>query len=245
MNKILILSLLLSCKTVFAQPKRKAFAFSIGPGVVAKTNNRHDNQYDKSDKPTNISFIPFVRLKLGPISLSGGGISLNLARVSFVSPYLILKRAGHKYYGIDMDKRKGSWFFGGGIRIPFLKAEFIKDIQSRSEGSITNLDLSKRMSFGKTITIIPGLGFSFRNSQYNNYYYGVRSHEVTSSRSVYMADSSWAYSLSVLGSYKFSDKLSSTVIIKHTTLGDEITDSPTTRTDKEQSLILGISYDIL
>lgn len=245
MNKLFILGIsLLLTTTTLAQQKRKTFAFSLGPGVVAKTSTRFDNSYDPADKATNIRFIPFMNLKLGPISLRGGGVQLNLGRVNFVSPYVSLSRGGERYYGEGMDKRKDSWFFGGGMRIAFFNISYKKDVQSRSNGAIIDLGVSKMFHFGD-LMIRPGLSGSYRSSNYNNYYYGVRSHEVTADREAYLPKGSWAYTLSSSFVYPFEKKFSTSFIVNHTMLGSEVDKSPTTRKDTETAMILGLSYNIL
>jgi outer membrane protein len=230
--------------TAHAQPKRKTFEFSIGPGVVAKTSTRFDNSYDQSDKPTNIRLIPFMNLKLGPVALRGGGIQVNLGRYLFISPYLSFSRDGERYYGEGMDRRKDSWFLGGGMRIAFFNIEYKKDVQSRSEGATTSMSVGKMFHFGDFM-IRPSLGASYRNSNYNNYYYGVRAHEVTSSRALYLPEGSWAYSLSSSFIYPFEKKMSASFIVNHTLLGSEVDNSPTTRKDTETAFILGFAYSVL
>lgn len=244
MKKLLIITTMFLMSAVNAQGrKRPTYEFSIGPGVAAKTSTRFDNSYDKADKATNIQAIPFMSLKLGPISLNGGGIQLNLARVSFVSPYLSFSRDGERYYGDGMDRRKDSWFFGGGMRIAFFNIEYKKDVQSRSEGSIINLGVSKRFMFGKWM-LNTGLGASYRSSSYNNYYYGVKSHEVTAQRELYQPKGSWAYKPNFMVNYSFNDSWNASFIMSHTILGNQVDNSPTTKKDTETAAILGVSYKV-
>jgi outer membrane protein len=98
--------------------------------------------------------------------------------------------------------------------------------------------------FGKWM-LNPSFGASYRNSNYNNYYYGVRSHEVTASRESYMPTGSWAYSLSNMTGYSFNDDWSLNFILSHTILGGQVDSSPTTKKDYETTAVLGFSYNVL
>jgi len=244
MKKIFLSALIILSSNILAQQgKPPKYAFSIGPGVVAKTSTRFDNSYDKADKATNYAFIPFMNLKLGPVALRGGGIQVSLPGHSFIRPYVALSRDGERYYGEGMDRRKDSWFAGFGLRAAFLSIEYKKDIQSRSKGSLMRFGLGKRLMLDK-LMVRAGVGATYSSAQFNNYYYGVRAHEVTNERSLYKADGSWGYDVNLANIYRLSDKWSTSLIIFHKLLGSVVDDSPTTRKDTETAVIYGLSYKV-
>ena len=121
---------------------------------------------------------------------------------------------------------------------------FSKDIQSRSKGSQTSFNIG-RMFFLGPLLLRPGLDFTYSDSEYINYYYGVKGHEVTSSRSKYLPGGSWSYGISLMNTYSFSPLYSMTAILSHKILGSRVRVSPTTRTDRVNSFILGFSMKVL
>ena len=240
-----IICLLFLCSLpTLAQPRgpRPFASLSIGPGVTFQRNIRFDNLKDDSDKPTIISAIPFARFKLGPVSLAGKGIALALPS-GFLRTSLLFNRLGSRYYGPDMDRRKDSWAFGFSLAIPMIRLSFSKDIQSRSEGSQTSINIG-RMLFLGPIMLRPGISFTYSDSEYINYYYGVRDHEISANRHKYGPGGSWSYGLNLMSSYAFNESYSITTIFSHRILGPRVRQSPTTRTDRVNSFILGLSMKV-
>lgn len=226
-----------------AQPNQnKFFGFSLGGGVAMKRNIRFDNTYDRADKPTNINYFPFALIKLGPLKLSGRGIEASTwFAAPFIRPFILLTRSGDRYYGPGMDRRKDSWFVGGGINLLFLRLSFIRDIQSRSSGSLYSASLGHRIMIDKWF-LRPSLTMTYNNQKYNNYYYGVRTSEVTSQRPEYTPVGAFSYTLSLLANYSITDNWKIFSTVSHSILGSTVRNSPTTRTDRVNSFFLSLFY---
>ncbi|MDD0853435.1 MipA/OmpV family protein [Halobacteriovorax sp. GB3] len=224
------------------QNGKKFFGFSLGAGAAVKRNIRFDNTYDRSDKPTNINYFPFATIKIGPLRLSGRGIEASTwFAAPFIRPFVLLTRSGDRYYGPEMDRRKDSWFLGGGINILFLRLSFLKDVQSRSHGSLYSASLGHRIMIDKWF-LRPSLTMTYNNQKYNNYYYGVRPHEVSLERPEYTAHGAFSYTLSLLTNYSITDHWKVFSTVSHSILGSVVRNSPTTRTDRVNSFFLALFY---
>lgn len=228
----------------FARQGPPKYQFTLGPGVIFKRNIRFDNMYDKADKPTIVQFIPFATLNLGPFSLNGGGAQVRLPGLPFLWPSLVVARIGDRYYGPDMDRRKDSWAMGLNLKIPFISLRAIRDIQGRSHGSIYTLSLGKMFLIGPSLRIRPNIAMKYYDGKFVDYYYGVKENEVTSDRSFYAPGGSIGYSSRVMINYQIQERLSLINFFSYQILGPKVEKSPTTKTDKVVSVIIGLSYRI-
>jgi outer membrane protein len=88
----------------------------------------------------------------------------------------------------------------------------------------------------------PNIGFSYRSSQLNNYYYGVRASEVILGRPEYNVGDSVGLTSGIRINYMYSDRISLMGIMSFEWLGDEIRSSPIIEEDYLETFILGIMY---
>ena len=237
--KKFILVFVLLIQTTYSQ-QGSPYSLSIGGGVAFKQNIRDDNQYDKADKSTQIQPIPMVQLRLGPVSIAGPNIKLALPGSRFLRPYIAIKRDGERYYGPGMDWRKDSWFAEAGIHILMFKLAYSRDVQGRSHGETYDLAFNGRFIFGSFILNYT-LARSFLDTEFTNYYYGVRSHEVTAERPYYSPGASGTNSFALSPILILTKNMSWFNSIKATFLDSEIKNSPTVARSWYLSIISGVT----
>lgn len=209
--------------------------------MALKQNIRDDNQYDKANKNTQIQPIPIVQLRLGPVSIAGPNVRLALPGSKFIRPYIAIKRAGERYYGPGMDWRKDSWFAEAGLNILMFKLAYSRDVHGRSHGEVYDLALNGRFIFGPLVLNYT-FARSFLDTEFTNYYYGVRWHEVTTERPYYSPGASGNNSFTLSPIFMISENMSWFNSIKATFLDSEIKNSPTVARSWFLSLISGVTY---
>lgn len=234
-----LLIFLLPC--ISSAQQRSTYSFSLGGGAIWKQNIRNDNQYDKSDENTELRAIPMARIKIGPLEIAGPNIKLKLPRYKFIAPYISLKRSGERYYGPGMDWRKDSWFGEAGLNIMMFKLSYSKDIQGRSSGEIFSISYSGRYFLGP-VMLSYTLSHNFLDREFSNYYYGVRSHEVTSTRNYYSPSSGGATSVALSPIWIINKNWSLFNSVKHTFLGSKVKNSPTVARDSYLTIVSGLTY---
>lgn len=238
--KITVILIFLLSPLTFAQQRSK-YSFSIGGGAIWKQNIRNDNQYDNSDKSTELRAIPMARIKVGPLEVAGPNIKLKLPRYKVVAPYIAVKRSGERYYGPGMDWRKDSWFGEIGVSLMMFKLSYSKDIHGRSHGETMSISYNGRYSLG-SVLLNYTFTHNFYDREFSNYYYGVRAHEVTPTRNYYSPSSGSSTSISISPIWMITKNWSLFNSVKLTFLGSKVKDSPTVARDSYYTAISGLTY---
>lgn len=222
-----------------------AFSFEwseahLGIGVYSYDNIRLNNQKTFLKTKRIYEPIPTFQFRLGPLFINKDGAGIALAYFKYVKLIALALYEGEPYRTDGMEERKKSFHIGGGFRIFDLEILYYQDIQSRSNGKV--LKVFYAPSFEKKNYIFsPRVYAQFWDSKYVDYFFGVKSNEVTSARSQYrgkrttnygfMLQNVWnngnmKYILS--GGYKF--------------YGPPVYNSPTVTRKNEQRIVLGIMY---
>ena len=222
--------------------------FSLGAGMVIT-----QDPYKGVD--TKVRGLPFFLYKTKRLTVYGPMLS-----------YLLYK---HKDWELDidgklrfegyeeddssflegMDDRNWTMELGGSIS----KTLSIGKITSNASADILNehkgyeLGLSYSYDFRKalgnpSLTMTPGIGFSYRSSQLNDYYYGVRASEAIAGRPEYKVGDSVGLTAGIRLNYIYSDRVSFMGMMSFEWLGDEIRNSPIVEEDYLETFILGIMY---
>ena len=142
-----------------------------------------------------------------------------------------------------MDERKSSIDLGFGVEYARddwkLELSSLHDVLGRSNGSELSAGLSKVFRSG-SFFIEPGMGLSYLDSHYVDYYYGVRNSEVTSFRPRYEGDDAINKNLGItITTPAFFDGLTR-FGFEHTWYDSDISDSPLT--DEDTSLSFFFAY---
>ena len=204
--------------------------------------------------------MPFISYKKGDFSIRGLTANYTILDMGILRTDLIIdgKFFSGGYEAEDsssltgMDERKGTITGGGQVSIKIwrfnLRAKLMSDIADNHNGIQGNISLAlgfpvslffKNMPF----TLIGGsFGYQYNNRKYNNYYYGVRDLESTSTRLSYNAKESWNPYFSTFIRVKLSKKWSLMTIYNRNFLPDEIKNSPIVSSETKSSIVSFLSY---
>lgn len=242
--KTLILLLLIICSFNHAKASEgPPFRLSVGFGEVLKYNIRYQNQYYRGKKDINFTTIPFINLHYGPIMIASGGLTISAWGNRDRSFYFNINRQGDRYYGLGMDKRSDSWFFGAGFKYYNFNLITTKDINGKSGGRKTALSYSEMKMLENKNILRGSIALELYDQKFAEYYYGVKSSEVSSNRSEYHPARYVQMALSGFFIHNFNDHINGTLGLAFKSIPKAMKDSPTTtNADLESMMIMGISW---
>ncbi|MBR8700980.1 24 kDa outer membrane protein [Fusobacterium sp. DD29] len=107
------------------------------------------------------------------------------------------------------------------------------------KGGNFNLRVSKPYFITPNFTVIPTVTYTYYDSDFIDYYFGVEPHELNRQhiKETYDGKGAYRYGIGLLGNYKLTNSLSITGFTGVTKLSDEISDSPIA--DKDVIFMLG------
>ncbi|WP_034296658.1 MipA/OmpV family protein [Herbaspirillum sp. RV1423] len=144
-----------------------------------------------------------------------------------------------------MDERKDGFWLGASAawRTPFarLTLEWLKDASGNSGGQTVKLGAERGFTSGR-VKFTPHLGVAWMNSDYVDYYYGVKQSEVAATRAAYSGKSTTNASLGLRTDYSLTAAQSLFLDLSVTHYGSAITDSPLVDRSTSPSLRLGYIY---
>lgn len=203
--------------------------FGVGVGVISQKS-------PYKDVGTETNPFPVIYAQKGNFSLLG-----NQAEYQFygneILQFKVLGQyrlegyeAGDSNYLTDMDEREGALELGLGASFNTpsgtWSTSILTDVSSTHEGYELALGWEKPFQLSPKWMIKPSAELSWRSSDLNNYYYGVKSNEATANRAAYSADSGMMYSAGVDALY-FIDKQQTVQLgLGITSWDNEIDDSP-------------------
>ena len=132
---------------------------------------------------------------------------------------------------------KGSW---GNVGL-----DWVTDALGNHDGQETRLTYVRevRSAFGmEKLTLRPMFGLSWRSSNLNDYYYGVRAKEATATRPQYKSGDSANPYVGIGLDYQIAERWSIFSLFRNQWLGSEISDSPIVDQHSKISVILGLLY---
>ena len=222
--------------------------FMAGAGAVI-TRNPHKGIGTES-RGIPLFFYQREKLSLyGPIAnyslLDDGGWQVRgLARMRFEG-----YEEDDSRYLRGMDDREWTLELGGSVSRGFgpgeLTALATADVLNEHRGHEVRLsyDYDFRGAFNvPELSLTPGVGVTYRSSDLNDYYYGVRSDEATPGRLQYDVGDSSGLLTSLRLNYMLDEQWSVMAMASVQWLGSEITDSPIVEKHYMASLLLGMMY---
>jgi outer membrane protein len=139
---------------------------------------------------------------------------------------------GDGYKGSDapilngMEKRKGAFWVGPALSWETGFGVATADVLTGgNKGQQADLGFSKAFDVGG-FDIVPHVGLGWTSSKYVDYYYGVRSSEVTADRPFYSGTAAYEESIGTRINYKITRQQSALVDVGVSHLSSGITDSP-------------------
>jgi len=218
----------------------RSWQVSLGLGGVLKNNIRKDNNKSGSGGDVIFNALPLVQLAFGPISLGQQGLNAGVYGNRLVGVSINFNQAGDRYEGTGMEARSTSWLLGFGFKYYKFSALIAKDVSNRSRGTKLSLHYTESYPLSEKTFTRSSIGLECYNSSFAEYYYGVRSIEVTSTRGEYHPKQYCLPTLSFFPGYKYDDHLNLMAGFSFKGLSREIRKSPTTNgTWLESALIFG------
>ncbi|TXY23724.1 MipA/OmpV family protein [Vibrio mimicus] len=128
-----------------------------------------------------------------------------------------------------MDKRNATVDLGVNADIALgdgtVSTYFQHDIFKEHKGYKTGVNYFHIVELG-SVDFVPFAGVSYQNSDYNNYYFGVKDKEATAQRKAYRAGGDFSYNLGYKLVYPINDRWEVTQTSTYTRLGSDIANSP-------------------
>jgi outer membrane protein len=146
---------------------------------------------------------------------------------------------GMKYREVGVDLGLGYRVTGDWGR---LRASVLHDVGDISHGSEVRVGYSFDFH-GARWVLRPDITVAWRDSNLNNYYYGVKADEVEADRPAYRPGSGINVSLGLYGSYQVWDDWRLLAGVSATWLDEGIRDSPIVRDQVQPALFVGAVYD--
>lgn len=225
-NILLPFALLLISFTAIAEDQR-AWNASVGFGVAFRKNMRAGNTYEDTDKKYLVKPFPYIQGSYGRVSLGVQGISILAVGNHMMNVSAFVKRDGDRYHGLGMIPRKDSVFVGATGAYNNYGFSFSHDINGRSKGYIATANYAKFFPISETLILRGSLSLDWLDDKYAEYYYGVRSHEVTSARREYHLNNYFLPGMSLMPIIKLSERSSIVTVISSKILPKEVSQSPT------------------
>jgi MipA family protein len=240
----LILSFFLPSPEVMAEEKTApSYTLSIGYGLGIKKNLRQGNTYEDTDKDVLVKNIPLVQGSVGRFSLGPQGLSFMALGNRFMNMSVFINQGGDRYHGQGMIPRKGSFFAGISGKLMKYSLSVSKDINGHSKAYLIHANYSEVYLLTEQLMLRVGGGIEWYDDHYAEYYYGVRAHEATATRSEYHLTNYFQPGVGVFPIYKISEKLSFMVGINTKYVPKKIRKSPTMNGNSlEFGGLVGISY---
>ncbi len=145
-----------------------------------------------------------------------------------------------------MDKRKGGVW--AGIKVEWqnplvnIFTDWSHDISGNSNGQRLRLGVERSWQWGD-VTLTPRVVANRYDSDYVNYYYGVRSDEARAWRPAWQGDSALNTEIGLNGRWQFSTHQLLMVDVQTTLLASEIKDSPLVDRTNENRIFVSYLYD--
>lgn len=126
----------------------------------------------------------------------------------------------------------GGWRFAGSV---------LTDVLNRHGGQEAEIGLGYRV--GPPFAFVrPQLSITWQSKAMTDYYYGVRADEARPGRPAYSAGAAINPAVGATGRYSFSRRWSAFGLVRHTWLGNAISDSPIVARSGRWSAVLALSY---
>ncbi len=199
----------------------------LGPAVEVKSNHRLNNSSDGYIGDAIIHAVPIGFVKLGPLMVNDKGVQLSFLNDQPFALYLNANSHGEYYKSTGMAESETSFFIGGGVRIYPLSIFILKDLEQKSRGQLTRFQLQAPLHLGEDWLFFPTVGYTYFDSAYSDYYYGVSASQATTTRLEHHPENAHEifYNLKVF--YKAFEAWEFYLMLEHKEFSSDITDSPT------------------
>lgn len=238
---------LLLTTTLFSTAKAedvRTWRLSLGAGAIIKKNLRVDNTYKRMNKKFIVTPIPFIQGGYGRVSLGPQGLSVMAVGHPMMNVSAFINRGGERYYGSGMVPRKESFFTGISAKFFGYGLNVSRDINGNSKGYIVGLSYGHLKLVSEKLVLRSGLSLDWHDDNYAEYYYGVRKHEATASRSEYHVNNYFQPGVNVMPIYKIQENVSLISAAGIKFVPKALRESPTMNGKKlDFGAMAGVSYN--
>jgi len=218
---------------------------TVGLGVLYK-----DKPYKNFDSDEKSNVVPIVLYEGEHFFARGATIGWDFMDSDELELSIIGQYLADGYDSSDSIYLKGNGdrdpSFGLGGQVIWktqdlgFKFSAVQDVSDKSDGAQAVGQVFYKYKTGNLV-ITPAASIIWQNSDYNDYYYGVKSQAVNAS--AYSADSDFNYRLGVMGVYQIENSAWMVMGgLSYEILGDEITDSSIVSEDEQLNALLGVAY---
>ncbi|WP_265332103.1 MipA/OmpV family protein [Candidatus Magnetaquicoccus inordinatus] len=145
-----------------------------------------------------------------------------------------------------MNERKGGVWAGAKAKwessVANITAEWTTDLSGHSNGHLLNLGIDKTWRFDNQVMLTPRLQAKWQDSNYIDYYFGVRDNEIRAGRAAYKGNAGISPEFALRTVYKLDPHHSIILDAGVTALAPEIKDSPLVDRSTENNIFLGYLY---
>lgn len=225
-------------------------AWGLGIGLAGSQKAYTDMSRDYAAIPLLYVENRYVRFFGTDLEVRLPGIQLSATqRLDF---NLIGRYDGSGYKADDagilngMAERKGGIWGGLGMEwqngLANLRADWTHDLSGHSKGQRLHVEIDHEWHLGERFTLTPRIAATWYDSDYVDYYYGVRQDEVRWNRPGYQASSALNSAVGLRGTYRFDAHHTVTLDLQASRLASEIKDSPLVNRSTENRFFLGYMY---
>lgn len=244
MYKILLLVTILLLMLI--GPQVKAAEVTVGAGVSVKNNiranNKHENIWGSRSENHITSVFPMLNIRTNWFQIAGPSLSIFLRNHPMFSLSLKANYSGEQYAADGMAKRKSSIYAGVGVRFMLLRFSAMTDTMGRSNGSKFTVTAGDGLfSYKSTFTDFK-VGLEYMNSNYANYYFGVKEDETNDERVAFKTKGVLNILSSIKTNWAITSNFSLQLIISYRKLDNTLKGSPTVKTTDERSATFIASF---
>lgn len=247
MKFLLILTVFLFIYSTYAKDPftlaEKSYNLKLGAGIRVKSNIRlHDTTALKKNDPILAPF-PYMRFKISRFELEPDKAKLTFVRNMWWDIDMRVRYTGHEYNTDDMSHRHKTLFGGVSARLLLFKAKILKDLQNKSNAEIVIFSAVLPLAFTKDTTILLQGDIEYYDSDYVDYYFGVKESEAKKGRPAYKGVKEKAYHFESIFMTRFSQSWLTRLNLGYRKYGKRIEKSPTVKRANELDLLFGVVYE--
>ncbi len=259
---LVILFLVMIMPTSAQESSPSNWKFNIGFGTAIKSQLRSHNTAKPHNGDFVTAFFPLLKVEYGSWSFQGRDLEYRVWGNFLKNVTVKLTSQGDKYQGPGTHLRKPQYGLNLGAKFYFLQVDHWFDAFKDRHGSITQIDLGKKIDFeflqNSPLKVFrPSIFYEYYTQSYNEYFYGIsreESQRAAGSSDVrflqpYQPKAAHNFGIKIFTLFDLEKLFSKTNVImsyKLKWLDSEIKNSPTQRPDSsvEHSLFLGLSHEI-
>ncbi|MEX1166965.1 MAG: MipA/OmpV family protein [Hydrogenophaga sp.] len=245
----LVTAALWGCSAAWAQERGRPAQPTLPSWSVGVFASTETSPYRGADNDNRL--LPVLAFENRYVRLAGPMIDFKLPSAGAMTYSLRARYSLEGYEASDsaslavMAERKGGIWLGAKAdwRLPLatLSTEWMGDANGRSGGHQIGLIAEKTLRMGGVI-LAPRAALRWQDSNYVDYYFGVRNNETSPGRAAYAGKSGVNTELGLRAIYAFSSQQSVFMDVQTTALSSAVTKSPLVDRNWVSALRLGYAY---